>query len=93
MMHLLKNTIILNWLSLDAPIAAAPRHTPGYCETLSDSQQSAYKRRSVSIGNAKRFQYLLYQDNKKRAAPPGRCSSCNVSSTPEWRRGPDGART
>ncbi|KAJ2904504.1 hypothetical protein MKZ38_007947 [Zalerion maritima] len=28
-----------------------------------------------------------------RAAPPGRCHSCNRSDTPEWRRGPDGART
>lgn len=28
-----------------------------------------------------------------RAAPPGKCHSCNISETPEWRRGPDGART
>ncbi|KAF5639309.1 ankyrin repeat [Fusarium sp. NRRL 52700] len=28
-----------------------------------------------------------------RAAPPGRCQSCNRTDTPEWRRGPDGART
>ncbi|KAH8893233.1 hypothetical protein GQ53DRAFT_780705 [Thozetella sp. PMI_491] len=28
-----------------------------------------------------------------RAAPPGRCHSCNRVDTPEWRRGPDGART
>ncbi|KAF2851639.1 GCS-domain-containing protein [Plenodomus tracheiphilus IPT5] len=28
-----------------------------------------------------------------RAAPPGRCHSCNRAETPEWRRGPDGART
>lgn len=35
-------------------------------------------------------------DTKKRrgrAAPPGRCHSCNRAETPEWRRGPDGART
>ena len=35
-------------------------------------------------------------DPKKRrgrAAPPGRCHSCSRSETPEWRRGPDGART
>ncbi|CAG8726768.1 uncharacterized protein OCT59_014656 [Rhizophagus irregularis] len=30
---------------------------------------------------------------RNRAAPPKRCHSCNVSETPEWRRGPDGART
>ena len=35
-------------------------------------------------------------DTKKRrgrAAPPGRCHSCHRAETPEWRRGPDGART
>jgi hypothetical protein len=31
--------------------------------------------------------------NYQRAAPPGRCHSCNRAETPEWRRGPDGART
>ncbi|CAG8470905.1 9807_t:CDS:2 [Acaulospora colombiana] len=34
-----------------------------------------------------------YRKRNKRAAPPGRCHSCNISETPEWRRGPDGART
>ncbi|GAA5798919.1 hypothetical protein HPULCUR_004327 [Helicostylum pulchrum] len=29
----------------------------------------------------------------KRPAFQGRCHSCNISETPEWRRGPDGART
>ncbi|KAI9598455.1 hypothetical protein BDF19DRAFT_411142 [Syncephalis fuscata] len=31
----------------------------------------------------------------KRPAPPppGRCRACNAAETPEWRRGPDGART
>ncbi|KZT41783.1 hypothetical protein SISSUDRAFT_203281 [Sistotremastrum suecicum HHB10207 ss-3] len=28
-----------------------------------------------------------------RATPPGKCHSCNIKETPEWRRGPDGART
>jgi hypothetical protein len=28
-----------------------------------------------------------------RAAPPGCCHSCNSRESPEWRRGPDGART
>jgi len=28
-----------------------------------------------------------------RAAPPGRCHACQRAETPEWRRGPDGART
>ncbi|KAI8067707.1 uncharacterized protein B0P05DRAFT_203567 [Gilbertella persicaria] len=29
----------------------------------------------------------------KRPVFQGRCHSCNISETPEWRRGPDGART
>jgi hypothetical protein len=29
----------------------------------------------------------------QRAAPPGRCHSCKRIDTPEWRRGPEGART
>ncbi|KAI9499533.1 hypothetical protein BDB00DRAFT_794374 [Zychaea mexicana] len=29
----------------------------------------------------------------KSATFQGRCHSCNISETPEWRRGPDGART
>jgi hypothetical protein len=31
--------------------------------------------------------------SQQRAAPPGKCHSCNRVDTPEWRRGPDGART
>ena len=31
--------------------------------------------------------------SRQRAAPPGKCHSCNRVDTPEWRRGPDGART
>lgn len=30
---------------------------------------------------------------EQRATPPGKCHSCNIKETPEWRRGPDGART
>ncbi|KAF9565350.1 hypothetical protein CPC08DRAFT_629909, partial [Agrocybe pediades] len=30
---------------------------------------------------------------RSRATPPGKCHSCNIRETPEWRRGPDGART
>ncbi|KAF9584485.1 hypothetical protein BGW38_006301 [Lunasporangiospora selenospora] len=34
-----------------------------------------------------------YRKRAKRVQPPGRCLSCDSSDTPEWRRGPDGART
>ncbi|KAK6583035.1 hypothetical protein PZA11_004111 [Diplocarpon coronariae] len=51
------------------------------------------------------YELGMYEDDMKshygseskkrrgRAAPPGRCHSCNRAETPEWRRGPDGART
>ncbi|RDA82599.1 hypothetical protein CP532_6327 [Ophiocordyceps camponoti-leonardi (nom. inval.)] len=47
-------------------------------------------------GDAMKPQYAMQHEVKKRrgrAAPPGRCHSCNRIDTPEWRRGPDGART
>ncbi|KAI2640089.1 hypothetical protein GGS21DRAFT_397747 [Xylaria nigripes] len=46
--------------------------------------------------NGKASSYGMGEGVKKRrgrAAPPGRCHSCNRIDTPEWRRGPDGART
>ncbi|SZF02623.1 unnamed protein product [Blumeria hordei] len=49
---------------------------------------------SAHADEAKTHSYC--SDAKKRrgrAAPPGRCHSCNRAETPEWRRGPDGART
>ncbi|QYS95620.1 GATA-type domain-containing protein [Trichoderma simmonsii] len=33
------------------------------------------------------------EKRRGRAAPPGRCHSCNRLDTPLWRRGPDGERT
>ncbi|CAG8783043.1 18732_t:CDS:2, partial [Acaulospora morrowiae] len=49
----------------------------------------ARKPRSTNVSP----QRTKYRKRSKRAAPPGRCHSCNISETPEWRRGPDGART
>src|SRR6202030_180694 len=51
----------------------------------------AKKRRGVSLRSLP-FDRLEI-NNVQRAAPPGRCHSCNRAETPEWRRGPDGART
>lgn len=46
-------------------------------------------------GDGMKQHYGLGEVKKRRgrAAPPGRCHSCNRIDTPEWRRGPDGART
>ncbi|KAA6412650.1 MAG: hypothetical protein FRX48_03642 [Lasallia pustulata] len=67
------------------------------------SQDQAYKGSSEFGDDGSAYQDKLDgsggfagADAKKRrgrAAPPGRCHSCNRAETPEWRRGPDGART
>jgi len=37
---------------------------------------------------------LVKKTRKRGRTPlPGKCHSCNIRETPEWRRGPDGART
>lgn len=47
-------------------------------------------KRGVSALDNLKYTFLILS---QRAAPPGRCHSCNRAETPEWRRGPDGART
>ncbi|CAE6469751.1 unnamed protein product [Rhizoctonia solani] len=47
-------------------------------------------RRNQVQGNA--FGKGKYK-KRSRATPPGQCHSCEISETPEWRRGPDGQRT
>lgn len=52
------------------------------------------KRRGVSfLPHPRRTHELMPNKPIQRAAPPGRCHSCNRAETPEWRRGPDGAST
>jgi hypothetical protein len=64
-----------------------------------DGNKSSYgssevkKRRGVSVLQSDSFASSPINVRVQRAAPPGRCHSCNRIDTPEWRRGPDGART
>ncbi|ODQ52764.1 hypothetical protein SAICODRAFT_7798 [Saitoella complicata NRRL Y-17804] len=46
-----------------------------------------------SVADSQGGHELSKYKKRSRAAPPGRCHSCNIADTPEWRRGPDGART
>ncbi|KAI9299829.1 hypothetical protein BJ944DRAFT_41371 [Cunninghamella echinulata] len=39
------------------------------------------------------FHTIRHKKRGRRSVFQGRCHSCNISETPEWRRGPDGART
>ncbi|OKL63582.1 hypothetical protein UA08_01489 [Talaromyces atroroseus] len=58
----------------------------GYDDERSGLYQDGFKSPSgFTAGDAKK--------RRGKAAPPGRCHSCNRAETPEWRRGPDGART
>ncbi|KAL0089410.1 GATA-type zinc finger transcription factor [Phycomyces blakesleeanus] len=48
----------------------------------------------LPLGNGPMSLHSIRQRKRgKRATFQGRCHSCNISETPEWRRGPDGART
>jgi hypothetical protein len=59
--------------------------------------KSKYRKRSVSSDDTVptslgKFSWSSFPFDQ-RATPPGKCHSCNIRETPEWRRGPDGART
>ncbi|CAJ0855221.1 13502_t:CDS:2 [Entrophospora sp. SA101] len=62
-------------------------------EYENDSELMRKQKAIITDGNASQSSRLKYRKRNKRAAPPGRCHSCDISETPEWRRGPDGART
>ncbi|OAA53377.1 GATA zinc finger [Niveomyces insectorum RCEF 264] len=56
--------------------------------TFEDMESAVYNE-----SMAKPYTVNEVKKRRGRAAPPGRCHSCNRIDTPEWRRGPDGART
>ncbi|KAG0340835.1 hypothetical protein BG004_006261 [Podila humilis] len=64
-----------------------------------DQSNSSTGRRGSDNGNSTtsnqgiEVPHQKYRKRAKRTQPPGRCLSCDSSDTPEWRRGPDGART
>ncbi|KAK9377303.1 uncharacterized protein V1513DRAFT_95198 [Lipomyces chichibuensis] len=51
--------------------------------------------RGISVGIVQTSRGSTPPPSKKRARgiQPSRCHQCGISDTPEWRRGPDGART
>jgi len=57
--------------------------------TYQDEQDAAM----FEDGSKTHYNITEVKKRRGRAAPPGRCHSCNRVDTPEWRRGPDGART
>ena len=65
-------------------------------EEANKARQSLYQEQNSMYNKEEGNGGFAGADPKKRRgrhAPPGRCHSCARSETPEWRRGPDGART
>lgn len=70
-----------------------PPHDPRYRSMNGYDHDSASNYGDDGKGNGGFANGDSKTRKRGRAAPPGRCHSCNRAETPEWRRGPDGART
>ncbi|GJE94540.1 GATA zinc finger domain-containing protein [Phanerochaete sordida] len=74
-------------------------HHPEFSEengssTAEQDMEIIRSKRATSSGQSTPGQpKSKYRKRSQRATPPGKCHSCNIRETPEWRRGPDGART
>jgi len=85
----IRDVVLAQQLAYEQQAADQRQQHKAFVESAASSihdQQDADEAKSGFAGS----------DAKKRrgrAAPPGRCHSCNRAETPEWRRGPDGART
>ncbi|KAF3760793.1 hypothetical protein M406DRAFT_348277 [Cryphonectria parasitica EP155] len=77
---MVQHSTIINDRAREASRGKAPYEDEDVMMYGSDGIKSPYEMSSV-------------KKRRGRAAPPGRCHSCNRIDTPEWRRGPDGART
>ncbi|KAL6301381.1 hypothetical protein BKA93DRAFT_738877 [Sparassis latifolia] len=61
--------------------------------TAEQDMEIIRSKRATSTGGNVPGQPKSKYRKRSRATPPGKCHSCNIRETPEWRRGPDGART
>lgn len=61
--------------------------------TAEQDMEIIRSKRATSSGTSTPGQQKTKYRKRSRATPPGKCHSCNIRETPEWRRGPDGART
>lgn len=79
-------------------LAASDESAPfGYHEThrhiYGNASRPAGPSRSMSEQSPDPSSAQFKYKKRSRAPAPGACQSCGTSDTPEWRRGPDGART
>ncbi|OBZ90229.1 GATA zinc finger domain-containing protein 10 [Choanephora cucurbitarum] len=75
-------------LELTCEYQQAKSHTYPHYQPQQHPSNSSERTSNVSIQH-----YSRQRKRGRRPAFQGRCHSCNISETPEWRRGPDGART
>ncbi|KAI8349635.1 hypothetical protein EDC96DRAFT_519976 [Choanephora cucurbitarum] len=71
-------------------------HKPTFYEEDTNITHEATSEEYKMIRQARNLQESTrpkYRRRSKRSMVGQRCHSCNTSETPEWRRGPDGART
>ena len=73
-------------------IIRSKRATTSGSAAASGKEKIKYRKRSVRATHS-RHAYTKLNCLPQRANPPGKCHSCGIRETPEWRRGPDGART
>ncbi|KAF1805156.1 GATA-type zinc finger transcription factor [Mucor lusitanicus] len=71
-----------------AAAAAEHQHLQHQNDLESDAWRSSSNESVTNVNN-----HARQRKRGKRPQFRGRCHSCNISETPEWRRGPDGART
>ncbi|KAI8886159.1 GATA-domain-containing protein [Backusella circina FSU 941] len=68
------------------------KNNNGFSDTITEESKQEYSiiRQARNITESSRPKY---RRRSKRSMAGQRCHSCNTTETPEWRRGPDGART
>ncbi|ORX93533.1 glucocorticoid receptor-like (DNA-binding domain) [Basidiobolus meristosporus CBS 931.73] len=59
--------------------------------TKLEDEDMKYIRDKRSLLSSSRSKYQ--KRTRNGSSQPRRCHACNTTETPEWRRGPDGART
>ncbi|ORZ24534.1 hypothetical protein BCR42DRAFT_403137 [Absidia repens] len=79
--------------SSSSRITITKRDWPNTPTTQHHEHQHHYHHHNSSMGLPNTSIPSRQRKRGKRATFQGRCHSCNISETPEWRRGPDGART
>ena len=86
----IRDVIVAQQVAYDQQVADQRQHVKSFREPPAPPPVEAHTESDDGRGG---FGGSETKKRRGRAAPPGRCHSCNRAETPEWRRGPDGART